>query len=287
MMEVCSWQMDVSQQSFVTIGYLLQDLFPSGESSSYILPSSGTSYLHGLYNSIDLDWALPPGLLHGSSIRSILPPTFSLSYFGHIQTISVLCRFTSKHVPRAVPLMYPFLILSILVPHKDNLHDILTSSTCSSASCLLFRVSVFQPDNSFSLTSICYTFFYGPSDLCFCSQSTTSQQTELTGRHAAAQTTEEGGWNLKLRASPRDFQLLCPIRLSLGVFCELSHLSFPVELRRPIRGGDGSAGSSGYAVAFRRWGEVESCSAAPVNIQSHCSLISAAPAHSTVFVLFR
>lgn len=54
------------------------------------LASSGTSYLYVLYDSIlHTDRALPPGLLPGSSILSILSPTSSLSSSGHVQTISI------------------------------------------------------------------------------------------------------------------------------------------------------------------------------------------------------
>lgn len=155
MIEVCSWQMDVSQQSFVNTGSLLQDLFPSGESSSYILPSSGTSYLHGLYNSIDLDWALPPGLLHGSSILSILPPTFSLSSFGHIQTISVAS-------PRNM-----YRVLSLWCTHSWSSPSWFLTKTTSMISSLFPPAALdpvfFSGSLSFSQTiALVFPFFMGP-----------------------------------------------------------------------------------------------------------------------------
>ncbi|KAF7644146.1 hypothetical protein LDENG_00020260, partial [Lucifuga dentata] len=109
--------------------------------------------------SINLLFGLPLGLLPGSSNLSILLPICSLSLLctcpNHLSLASL--TLSPKHLTCAVPLMYSFLILSILVTPKENL-SILVSATSSSASCLFLSATVSKPYNIAGLTTVLYTF---------------------------------------------------------------------------------------------------------------------------------
>ncbi|KAF7645082.1 hypothetical protein LDENG_00210390 [Lucifuga dentata] len=101
-----------------------------------------TNFMSSFTTSINLLFGLPLGLLPGSSNLSILLPICSLSLLctcpNHLSLASL--TLSPKHLTCAVPLMYSFLILSILVTPKENL-SILVSATSSSASCLFLSAN--------------------------------------------------------------------------------------------------------------------------------------------------
>ncbi|KAF7698365.1 hypothetical protein HF521_004875, partial [Silurus meridionalis] len=96
-----------------------------------------TICMSSLTTSINLLLGLPLFLLPGDSILSILLPIYPMS---------LLCTC-------AVPLINPFLILSILVSHNENL-NIFSSATSSSTSCLLLNATVSNPYNIAGLTTV-------------------------------------------------------------------------------------------------------------------------------------
>ncbi|KAF7653156.1 hypothetical protein LDENG_00086470, partial [Lucifuga dentata] len=118
-----------------------------------------TNFMSSFTTSINLLFGLPLGLLPGSSNLSILLPICSLSLLctcpNHLSLASL--TLSPKHLTCAVPLMYSFLILSILVTPKENL-SILVSATSSSASCLFLSATVSKPYNIAGLTTVLYTF---------------------------------------------------------------------------------------------------------------------------------
>ena len=89
---------------------------------------------------------------------------FSRYYSQHISSVhvpnhlSLASRTFSPNRPtRAVPLMYSFTILFILVTPNKNL-SIFNYVTSSSASCLFVSVAVSSPNNIAGLTATLYTF---------------------------------------------------------------------------------------------------------------------------------
>ncbi|XP_068182162.1 mitogen-activated protein kinase kinase kinase kinase 4 isoform X5 [Antennarius striatus] len=105
----------------------------SSASSSLTPATSMSSFI----TSINLLFGLPLGLLPGSSKLSILLPIYSLSLLwtcpNHLSLASL--TLSPKPLTFAVPLMYSFLILSILVTPRENL-SIFICATSSSVSCL-------------------------------------------------------------------------------------------------------------------------------------------------------
>ena len=72
--------------------------------------------------------------------------------------LSLASRVFSPNFPTcAVPLMYSFLILSILVTPNEN-RNIFNSATSISASCLFVSATVSNPYNIAGLTATLYTF---------------------------------------------------------------------------------------------------------------------------------
>ena len=102
--------------------FLLQ-LFLSTVSSSV----TSTSAMSSFTTSINLLFGLPRFLFPGNSILSILPPIYPSSFLRRCPYhLSLASRVFSPNFPTcAVPLMYSFLILSILVTPNE----IATSST--------------------------------------------------------------------------------------------------------------------------------------------------------------
>ena len=114
-------------------------------------PESGTVDTYAL--------GLPRFLFPGSSIISILLPIYPSSFLRrcpyHLNLASRV--FSPNHPTCAVPLMYSFLILSILVTPNEN-RNIFNSATSISASCLFDSATVSNPYNIAGLTATLYTF---------------------------------------------------------------------------------------------------------------------------------
>uniref|UniRef100_A0A8C4N0J5 Uncharacterized protein n=1 Tax=Eptatretus burgeri TaxID=7764 RepID=A0A8C4N0J5_EPTBU len=109
--------------------------------------------------SMNLFFGLPLLLLPGGSIFNILLPIYSVSLLctcpNHLNLASL--TLSPNHPTCAVPLIYSFLILSILVTPNEN-RSIFNSATSSSASCLIVSATVSKPYNIAGLTTILYTF---------------------------------------------------------------------------------------------------------------------------------
>ena len=120
---------------------------------------TSTSAMSSFTTSIHLLFGLPRFLFPGNSIISILlqiyPSSFLRRYPYHI---SLASRVYSPNFPTcAVPLMYSFLILSILVTPNEN-RNIFNSATSISACCLFVSATVSNPYNIAGLTATLYTF---------------------------------------------------------------------------------------------------------------------------------
>ena len=109
--------------------------------------------------SINLLFGLPRFLFPGNSILSILLPIYPSSFLRRCPYhLSLASRVFSPNFPTcAVPLMYSFLILSILVTPNEN-RNIFNSATSISASCLFVSATVSNPYNIAGLTATLYTF---------------------------------------------------------------------------------------------------------------------------------
>ena len=109
--------------------------------------------------SINLLFGLPRFLFPGNSILSILLPIYPSSFLRRCPYhLSLASRVFSLNFPTcAVPLMYSFLILSILVTPNEN-RNIFNSATSISASCLFVSATVSNPYNIAGLTATLYTF---------------------------------------------------------------------------------------------------------------------------------
>ena len=104
--------------------------------------------------SINLLFGLPRFVFHGNSILSILLPIYPSSFLRACPYHLRQSRLFSPNRPTcAVPLMYSFLILSILVTPNGN-RNIFKSATSISASCLFVSATVSNPYN------IVWTFRY-------------------------------------------------------------------------------------------------------------------------------
>ena len=68
------------------------------------------------------------------------------------------CVFSPNRPTCAVPLMYSFLILSILVTQVNENRNIFNCATSISASCLFVSATVSNPYNIAGLTATLYTF---------------------------------------------------------------------------------------------------------------------------------
>ena len=109
--------------------------------------------------SINLLVGLPCFLFPGNSIISVILPIYPLSFHRTCPYhTSLASRFISpNHQTCVVPLMYSFLILSIVVTSNEN-RNIFNSATSISASCLFVSATVSNPCNIGSLTATLYTF---------------------------------------------------------------------------------------------------------------------------------
>ena len=132
----------------------LQLLLSSASSSV-----TSTSAMSSFTISINLIFGLPRFLFPGNSIISILlsihPSSFLRTCPYHL---SLASRVFSPNRPTcALPLMYSFMIVSILVTLNEN-RNIFNSATSISASCLFVSATVFNPYNIAGLTATLYTF---------------------------------------------------------------------------------------------------------------------------------
>ena len=143
-------------------------LFLSSISSSV----TSTSAMSSFTTSINLIFCLPRFIFPGSSILSILLPissSFLRTYPYHL-SLTLACRVFSPNRPAcAVPLMYSFLILSILVTPNEN-RNIFNSATAISASCIFVSATVSNPYNIAGLTAtLCVPYSYGSLYLTYLS----------------------------------------------------------------------------------------------------------------------
>ena len=140
--------------------FILQ-LLLSSASSSFTLTSAMSSFT----TSINLLFGLPRFLFPGNSIFSILLPIYPSSFLSTCPYhLSLASRVFSPNRPTcAVPLMYSFLILSILVTPNEN-RNIFNSATSISASCLFVSATVSNPYNIAGLTATLYTFPFTLAD---------------------------------------------------------------------------------------------------------------------------
>ena len=125
----------------------------------YPPPSLQPSAMSSFTTSINLLFGLPGFLFPGNSILGILfsiyPSPFLRRWPYHL---SLASRVFSPNFPTcAVPLMYSFLILSILVTPNEN-RNIFNSATSISASCLFVSATVSNPYNIAGLTATLYIF---------------------------------------------------------------------------------------------------------------------------------
>ena len=120
---------------------------------------TSTSAMSSFTTSINLLFGLPRFLFPGNSILSILLPIYPSSFLRRCPYhLSLASRVFSPNFPTcAVPLMYSFLILSILVTPNEN-RNIFNSATSISASCLFVSATVSNPYNIAGLTATLYTF---------------------------------------------------------------------------------------------------------------------------------
>ena len=111
------------------------------------------------YASIKLLSGLPRYLFPGSSILSIHLPNLPIIFPSLMSKShqSCLACFSPNRATCAVPLLYPFLLLSILVTHNEN-SNIFKCATSMSASCLFVSATVSNPYNIAGLTVTLYTF---------------------------------------------------------------------------------------------------------------------------------
>ena len=125
-------------------------LFLSTVSSSV----TSTSAMSSFTTSINLLFGLPHFLFPGNSILSILLPIYPSSFLRRCPYhLSLASRVFSPNFPTcAVPLMYSFLILSILVTPNEN-RNIFNSATSISASCLFVSATVSNPYNIAGLSA--------------------------------------------------------------------------------------------------------------------------------------
>ena len=115
---------------------------------------------HILSHRIDKPPSRPsPFPLSGSSIVSILLPIYPASFLSTCPNhLSLASRTFSPNRPtRALPLMYSFLILFILVTPNKNF-SVFNSATSSSASCLFVSVAVSSPNNMAGRAATLCTF---------------------------------------------------------------------------------------------------------------------------------
>ena len=122
---------------------------------------TSTSAMSSFTTSINLLFGLPRFLFPGNSILIILLPIllYPSSFLRRCPYhISLASRVFSPNFPTcAVPLMYSFLILSILVTPNEN-RNIFNSATSISASCLFVSATVSNPYSIAGLTATLYTF---------------------------------------------------------------------------------------------------------------------------------
>ena len=130
-------------------------LFLSTVSSSV----TSTSAMSSFTTSINLLFGLPGFLFPGNSILGILLPIYPSPFLRRCPYhLSLASRVFSPNFPTcAVPLMYSFLILSILVTPNEN-RNIFNSATSISASCLFVSATVSNPYNIAGLTATLYIF---------------------------------------------------------------------------------------------------------------------------------
>ena len=128
-------------------------------SSSVSSSVTSTPAMFSFTTSIYLLLGLPRFLSPDSFILSILLPIYT-SFF--LRTcpyhLSLASRVFSPNRPTcAVPLMYSFLILSILFTPIENC-NVFNSATSIYASCLVVSATVSNPYNIAGLTATLYTF---------------------------------------------------------------------------------------------------------------------------------
>uniref|UniRef100_A0A8C4Q084 Uncharacterized protein n=1 Tax=Eptatretus burgeri TaxID=7764 RepID=A0A8C4Q084_EPTBU len=117
--------------------------------------------MSALTASINLIFGLPLLLQPGGSILSILVPIYSASLLctrpNHLNLASL--TLSPSRPTCAVPLIYSFLILSILVTPNEN-RSIFNSLTSSTDSCLFVSAIASKPHNIAGLTTVLYTFTF-------------------------------------------------------------------------------------------------------------------------------
>ena len=124
--------------------------------SSSVTPTSAMS---SFTTPINLLFGLPRFVFPGNSILSIILPIYPSSFLStcphHLSPASRV--FSPARPTCAVPLMYSFLILSILVIPNES-RNVFNSATSISASCLFVSDTVSNPYNIAGLTATLYIF---------------------------------------------------------------------------------------------------------------------------------
>ena len=120
---------------------------------------TSTSAMSSFTTSINLLFGLPRFLFPGNSILSTLLPAYPSPFLSTCPYhLSLASRVFSPNRPTcAVPLMYSFLILSILVTPNEN-RNIFNFATSISVSCLFVSATVSNPYNIAGITATLYTF---------------------------------------------------------------------------------------------------------------------------------
>ena len=210
-------------------------IFLSSASSSVTSTTSMSSFA----TSINLPLCLPSFFFPGSSILSILllihPSSFLRTSPNHLNLASRV--FSLNRPTYAVPLMYSFLILSILVTPNGN-RNIFNSATSISASRLFVSAIVSNPYNIAGLTATLYTFpfqssWYSPIALPPCTPSLfTLAGTRLSHCHLV-HLPFHSSWYSPVALPPCTPSLftLAGTRLS---HCHLVHLPFHSSWYSPV-----------------------------------------------------
>ena len=120
---------------------------------------TSTSAMSSFTTSINLLFGIPRFLFPCNSILSIILPIYTSSFLRRCPYhLSLASRVFSPNFPTcATPLMYSFLLLSILATPDGN-SNIFNSATSISASCLFVSANVSNPYNIAGHTATLYTF---------------------------------------------------------------------------------------------------------------------------------
>ena len=126
--------------------------------STFPLPSIQCIFFSDLYHlQILSDCIHEPSVawqFHGEHLSSNVLFLASFTCPNYLSLASLV--LSPKHFTCAVPQMYSFLILSILVTPNENL-NIFSSVTSNSASCFFVNAAISKPYNNDGLTTVLYT----------------------------------------------------------------------------------------------------------------------------------